>query len=34
MMSYGDPALQSWALAEDQAESVVRCAIEGGVTFF
>ena len=33
-MSYGDPALQSWALAEDQAESVVRCAIEGGVTFF
>ena len=34
MMSYGDPALQSWALAEDQAEPVVRCAIEGGVTFF
>ncbi len=34
MMSYGDPALQSWALAEDQAESVVRCAVEGGVTFF
>jgi 1-deoxyxylulose-5-phosphate synthase len=34
MMSYGDPALQSWALAEDQAESVIRCAIEGGVTFF
>jgi 1-deoxyxylulose-5-phosphate synthase len=34
MMSYGDPALQSWALAEEQAESVIRCAIEGGVTFF
>jgi len=34
MMSYGDPSLQSWALAEDRAESIVRCAVEGGVTFF
>jgi aryl-alcohol dehydrogenase-like predicted oxidoreductase len=34
MMSYGDPAAQSWALPEDRAEPIVRCAIEMGVTFF
>jgi 1-deoxyxylulose-5-phosphate synthase len=34
MMSYGDPALQSWALAEDQAESIIRRAVDGGVMFF
>jgi aryl-alcohol dehydrogenase-like predicted oxidoreductase len=34
MMSYGDPAAQSWALREDQAEPIVRQAVELGVTFF
>ncbi len=34
MMSYGDPAMQSWALEEEQAEPIVRCAVEAGVTFF
>jgi 1-deoxyxylulose-5-phosphate synthase len=34
MMSYGDPAAQSWALREDQAEPIVRRAVEVGVTFF
>lgn len=34
MMSYGDPAAQSWALREDQAEPIVRAAVEVGVTFF
>jgi aryl-alcohol dehydrogenase-like predicted oxidoreductase len=34
MMSYGDPAAQSWALPEDRAEPIVRCAVEMGVTFF
>jgi 1-deoxyxylulose-5-phosphate synthase len=34
MMSYGDPSRQSWALAEDRAEPIVRRAVENGVTFF
>jgi 1-deoxyxylulose-5-phosphate synthase len=34
MMSYGDPALQNWALPEDEAEPIVRQAAEAGVTFF
>ncbi|MFG1943171.1 aldo/keto reductase [Nonomuraea sp. NPDC048826] len=34
MMSYGDPAKQEWALAEDQAEPIVRRAADAGVTFF
>jgi aryl-alcohol dehydrogenase-like predicted oxidoreductase len=34
MMSYGDPAAQSWALSEDQAEPIVRQAAELGITFF
>jgi aryl-alcohol dehydrogenase-like predicted oxidoreductase len=34
MMSYGDPAPQNWALAEDEAEPIVREAAEAGVTFF
>jgi len=33
-MSYGDPATQSWALTEDQAEPIVRHAAESGITFF
>jgi aryl-alcohol dehydrogenase-like predicted oxidoreductase len=34
MMSYGDPTAQFWALGEDQAEPIVRRAVEAGVTFF
>lgn len=34
MMSYGDPAEQSWALREDEAEPIVRQAAELGISFF
>ena len=34
MMSYGDPASRAWHLREDQAEPIVRRAVEAGVTFF
>ena len=34
MMSFGDPALQAWALDEDRAAPIVRAAVEGGITFF
>jgi len=34
MMSYGDPGAQSWALREDDAEPIVRHAVEAGVIFF
>ena len=34
MMSYGDPAVQAWALAEDGAGPIVAQAAEAGVTFF
>ncbi|MEV4253929.1 aldo/keto reductase [Spirillospora sp. NPDC049652] len=34
MMSYGEPANRSWILEEDQAEPIVRRAVESGVTFF
>jgi len=34
MMSYGDPSLQPWALSEEDAEPIVRTAVEAGVTFF
>jgi aryl-alcohol dehydrogenase-like predicted oxidoreductase len=34
MMSYGNPSLQPWALREEQAEPVVRAAVEAGVTLF
>ncbi len=34
MMSYGDPASQGWALTEDQAEPIVRRAVEAGIIFF
>lgn len=34
MMSYGDPGNQSWALDENQAEPVVRHAVEAGITLF
>jgi 1-deoxyxylulose-5-phosphate synthase len=34
MMSFGDPAVQPWALTLDQAEPIVRRAVESGVIFF
>jgi 1-deoxyxylulose-5-phosphate synthase len=34
MMSYGDPSGQPWALAEHEAEPIVRRAVEAGITFF
>ncbi|GIF49882.1 aryl-alcohol dehydrogenase-like predicted oxidoreductase [Asanoa ferruginea] len=34
MMSYGDPATDSWVLPEERAEPIVRRAVEAGVTFF
>jgi 1-deoxyxylulose-5-phosphate synthase len=34
MMSYGDPSSQAWALREDEAEPIVRQAVEAGITFF
>ncbi len=34
MMSYGDPARQSWALTENRAEPIVRRAVEAGVILF
>ena len=34
MMSYGDPASRAWHLREDDAEPIVRRAVEAGVTFF
>jgi 1-deoxyxylulose-5-phosphate synthase len=34
MMSFGDPALQPWALTLDEAEPIVRRAVESGVIFF
>ncbi|HYY78069.1 MAG TPA: aldo/keto reductase, partial [Actinomycetes bacterium] len=34
MMSYGDSATRAWALPEDEAEPIVRAAVEAGVTFF
>jgi aryl-alcohol dehydrogenase-like predicted oxidoreductase len=34
MMSFGDPGVDAWALREEQAEPIVRRAVEAGVTFF
>jgi aryl-alcohol dehydrogenase-like predicted oxidoreductase len=34
MMSFGDPAAQPWALTLDEAEPIVRRAVESGVIFF
>jgi aryl-alcohol dehydrogenase-like predicted oxidoreductase len=34
MMSYGNGSDRAWALHEDQAEPIIRAAVEGGVTFF
>lgn len=34
MMTFGDPARVSWTLAEDEAEPIVRRAVDAGVTYF
>jgi 1-deoxyxylulose-5-phosphate synthase len=34
MMSYGQHESRPWALPEDEAEPIVRQAVEGGITFF
>ncbi|HTP19806.1 MAG TPA: aldo/keto reductase [Solirubrobacteraceae bacterium] len=34
MMSFGDPALQSWALDSERAAPIIRAAAEGGITLF
>jgi 1-deoxyxylulose-5-phosphate synthase len=34
MMSFGDPTSRKWALDEQQAEPIVRRAVEGGIIFF
>jgi aryl-alcohol dehydrogenase-like predicted oxidoreductase len=34
MMSYGDPKDREWFLDEDDAEPIVRSAVDAGVTFF
>src|SRR5215469_1402851 len=34
MMSYGDPGTQTWALREDDAEPIVRHAVDAGIIFF
>jgi 1-deoxyxylulose-5-phosphate synthase len=34
MMSYGDPTALAWSLPEEDAEPIVRRAVEAGVTFF
>ena len=34
MMSYGDPGWRTWLLPEEEAEPIVRRAVEAGVTFF
>ena len=34
MMSFGKHAEREWTLDEDEAEPIVRRAVEGGITFF
>src|SRR6202008_1478436 len=34
MMSYGDPQRRDWFLTEEQAEPIVRRAVDAGVNFF
>ena len=34
MMSYGKHESRPWTLDEDEAEPIVRCAVDGGITFF
>jgi aryl-alcohol dehydrogenase-like predicted oxidoreductase len=34
MMSFGNDSERAWALNEEQAEPIIRAAVEGGITFF
>jgi aryl-alcohol dehydrogenase-like predicted oxidoreductase len=34
MMSFGDPGAEAWYLSADEAEPIVRRAVDAGVTFF
>ena len=34
MMSYGNDSDREWVLDEEQAEPIVRAAVDGGITFF
>jgi aryl-alcohol dehydrogenase-like predicted oxidoreductase len=34
MMSFGNDSERPWVLGEDQAEPIIRAAVEGGITFF
>jgi aryl-alcohol dehydrogenase-like predicted oxidoreductase len=34
MMSYGEHESREWTLDEEGAEPILRCAVEGGITFF
>src|SRR3954468_3393285 len=34
MMSFGEDSDREWVLGDDDAEPIVRAAVEGGVTFF
>jgi aryl-alcohol dehydrogenase-like predicted oxidoreductase len=34
MMSYGNDSDRPWVLDEDQAEPIIKAAVEGGITFF
>jgi len=34
MMSYGNDSDRPWVLSEDDAEPIVKAAVEAGVTFF
>src|SRR5436190_985770 len=34
MMSYGKHESRAWTLGEDEAEPILRRAVEGGITFF
>src|SRR5580692_10934570 len=34
MMSFGNDSDRPWALNEDQAEPIIRAAVEGGISFF
>ena len=34
MMSFGNDSERPWVLDEDNAEPIIRAAVEGGITFF
>lgn len=33
-LSFGDPAMRAWVLSEDESRTIIRAALEVGVTFF